>query len=309
MRSREYRSPEAFRAAVEQRIRKTVTGGEINRFRQLLVYDRFLVRIFRHFGDRAVLKGGLVLELRLARARTTKDVDLRFVGEASDVLAALRLAGALDCADWLSFQVRPDTDIPRIAGQGMVYTGFRFRAQALLGGKVFGDPFAVDIGFADVLTVEPDVIEGNKFLAFAGIETASFRVYPRQAHIAEKLHAYTLPRDRSNTRVKDLPDLALLASTGELEGHELLRAIEATFSFRATHPVPTSLPEPAADWRPVYERMARDDELPWNDLTAVYGAAASFLNPVLGGSVGTWEARTQPHPLRADDWSRHPPLR
>jgi len=51
-------------------------------------------------------------------------------------------------------------------------------------------------------------------------------------------------RDRSNTRVKDLPDLALLASVGPLDAAELRRAIEATFSFRATHSMPTSLPAP-----------------------------------------------------------------
>jgi hypothetical protein len=37
-----------------------------------------------------MLKGGLVLELRLERARTTKDVDLRMVGSPDDILAKLR---------------------------------------------------------------------------------------------------------------------------------------------------------------------------------------------------------------------------
>lgn len=42
MEPRSYRSPEAFRTALEQRIRKAVAGGGMNRFRQLLVFDRFL---------------------------------------------------------------------------------------------------------------------------------------------------------------------------------------------------------------------------------------------------------------------------
>ncbi|HEY0468618.1 MAG TPA: nucleotidyl transferase AbiEii/AbiGii toxin family protein, partial [Polyangiaceae bacterium] len=134
--------------------------------------------------------------------------------------------GSLDLGDWLSFIVEPDADMPKIAGQGMVYDGFRFRAEARLAGKVYGDPFGVDIGFADVLTTEPDVAQGSRFLEFAGVEPRTFRLYPRHAHIAEKLHAYTMPRDRSNTRVKDLPDLALLASVGPLDAAELRRAIE-----------------------------------------------------------------------------------
>lgn len=289
---REYRSPEAFRMALEQRIRSSVSGAEINRFRQLLVFDRFLARVFQHFADRAVLKGGLVLELRLDRARTTKDVDLRLVGEAGDLLGALHLVGSLDLGDWLSFVVEPDADMPRITGPSLVYDGFRFRAEARLGGRLYGDPFGVDIGFADVLTAEPDVAQGSRFLEFAGIDPPTFRLYPRHAHIAEKLHAYTMPRDRTNTRVKDLPDLALLASVGPLDAAELRRAIEATFSFRGTHSTPPSVPVPSADWAPVYERMAREDELPWPTLVDVHDAASSFIDHVLQGGLGTWNPTT-----------------
>ena len=81
MTPRTYASPEAFKQALEQRLRSSAkTGAEFARKRQLLVFDRFLARIVAVLGDAATLKGGLVLELRLERARTTKDVDLRMVG-------------------------------------------------------------------------------------------------------------------------------------------------------------------------------------------------------------------------------------
>jgi hypothetical protein len=286
---REYRSPEAFRTALEQRIRATVSGAKMNRFRQLLVFDRFLARVFAHFGSNATLKGGLVLELRLQRARTTKDVDLRLTGDSDDVLGAVRAAGLLALGDWLSFSIQPDTDMPRIKGEGMVYDGYRFRVQAKLGGKPYGGSFGVDVGFADVITVEPDVAQGSRFLEFAGVQPSSLRLYPRAAHIAEKLHAYTLPRDRPNTRVKDLPDLALLASTGSLDAAELRGAIEATFTFRNTHAVPTVIPAPPPAWAPAYERMAGEDDLAWRTLPAVYEAAQLFLDPLLRGSSGSWD--------------------
>jgi len=278
--------------AVEQRIRSSVAGPEINRFRQLLVFDRFLARIFRHFAESVILKGGLVLELRLDRARTTKDVDLRLVGDGHNLLAKLRAVGLLDLGDWLTFAIERDADMPEIAGQGMVYDGYRFRAEASLGGKLYGDPFGVDIGFADVLTAEPDLTQGSRFLEFAGIEPAMFRLYPRHAHIAEKLHAYTMPRDRTNTRVKDLPDIALLASVGPIDALELRRAIDATFSFRGTHPVPEAVPAPALAWAPVYERMAREDELPWATIVDAHSAASAFLDHVLRGGPGTWSPST-----------------
>ncbi len=71
-----YATPVAFKQALEQRLRTEVAGdGEaLNRRRQLLVFDRFMARVVAVFADAVVLKGGLVLELRLARARTTKDV-------------------------------------------------------------------------------------------------------------------------------------------------------------------------------------------------------------------------------------------
>ncbi len=60
------------------------------RFRQVLVFDRFLARMFAHFGDRAILEGGVVLELRLERARTTRDVDIRLSGPSDDLLVELQ---------------------------------------------------------------------------------------------------------------------------------------------------------------------------------------------------------------------------
>ena len=51
-------------------------------------------------GAAAILKGGLALELRLDRARTTKDVDLRMVGSPEGILERLQEAGRLDLGDF-----------------------------------------------------------------------------------------------------------------------------------------------------------------------------------------------------------------
>ena len=60
--------------------------------------------------------------------------------------------------------------------------------------------------FGDPLIGEPDVVVAEDVLAFAGIAPPTLRLYPIETHIAEKLHAYTMPRARPNSRVKDLPD-------------------------------------------------------------------------------------------------------
>jgi hypothetical protein len=64
--------------------------GGLVRKRQLLVFDRFLARVVAIFGEAVLLKGGLVLELRLERARTTRDIDLRVIGSQDTVLAKFR---------------------------------------------------------------------------------------------------------------------------------------------------------------------------------------------------------------------------
>ncbi|MCC6463720.1 MAG: nucleotidyl transferase AbiEii/AbiGii toxin family protein [Planctomycetes bacterium] len=286
-----YNTPAAFKAALEQRLRSDVDerGEALGRRRQRLVFDRFLARVDAVFGEAAVLKGGLVLELRLGRARTTKDVDLRCTGAPAGMLEKLQRAGRLVLGDFLSFQVAPDRTHPEITQEGMVYQGRRFRVEARLAGKIYGYRFGVDVGFADPILGEPDIITGETLLEFAGIEPARIRLYPVETHLAEKLHAYTLPRTRPNTRVKDLPDIALLAMTRELEAKRLRQAITQCFAFRDVQAVPDELPAPPKEWAPVYARMATTDDLSWPTLSDLFATTAAFLNPVLGGrKVKRW---------------------
>jgi hypothetical protein len=291
MKSRSYGSPEAFKHALEARVRRAAMEGgvDMGRFRQLLVFDRFLARVSGELGDRVVVKGGLVLELRLQRARTTRDVDLRITGDPHELLGHLQRAADRDLGDDLSFIISQDAEHPTIEGDGMIYDGRRFRAEARLAGMLYGSPFGVDAGFGDVLTEEPEIIEGTSFLSFIDVAPARIRVYPRETHVAEKLHAYTLPRARENTRVKDLPDLALLGQTGPFDCARLRGALERTFGFRGTHPLPGRLPSPPQAWAPVYARMAGDDGLPWATLSQLEQAARDFLDPVLTGGGGAWD--------------------
>ena len=286
-----YATPPAFKQALEQRLKSSSTSGvDFARRRQLLVFDRFLARLTQTLGDAVTLKGGLVIELRLARARTTKDVDLRMMGSPNSVLEQLQEAGRLDLRDFMRFEVQLHRLHPDIQGDGMKYDGYRFRAECRLAGKVYGRPFGVDVAFGDPLVQEPDVVVADDVLAFAGIEPPTVRLYPVVSHIAEKLHAYTMPRHRPNSRIKDLPDLPLLGTVGELDAETLRSALEKTFAFRETHPVPESIPEPPSFWEQPYAAMADADDLAWGTLGQVHKVAAAFLDPVLAASVvrGMW---------------------
>ena len=116
-------------------------------------------------------------------------------------------------------------------------------------------------------------------LAFAGIAPPTLRLYPIETHIAEKLHAYTMPRARPNSRVKDLPDLALL-------GDRAVHRREASASGpRADLHVPQDaratceIPEPLGAWTTPYAAMAREDQLAWLTLDEVTKAAQGVPRP------------------------------
>lgn len=288
MTARHYATALAFKQALEARLKlSSTTGLDFARHRQLLVFERFLARVAQVAGEAVILKGGLVLELRLTRARTTKDVDLRMTGSSKTVLARLQEAGRLDLGDHMVFEVQPDDEHPEIRNEGMRYEGYRYRADCRLAGKVYGRPFGVDVAFGDPLIGEPDIVVADDILGFAGIAPPTVRLYPVVSHIAEKLHALTMPRLRPNSRVRDLPDIALLATTGPIDSELLRQAIDRTFEFRGTHPVPTIVPEPPDSWGASYAAMATADELPWPTLSLVAEAVSNFLDPILESSTSS----------------------
>ena len=114
---RKYKTVEAFRAALDARARKeaTRTRRPLQRVLNVFLMQRFLARTIDELGDRMTVKGGMALELRLAQARATKDVDLRLDGRLEHHLALLRErveeAGA---PDWLTFALDENRDDPEI---------------------------------------------------------------------------------------------------------------------------------------------------------------------------------------------------
>jgi predicted nucleotidyltransferase component of viral defense system len=294
MMEKRYANAEAFKQALETRLKKSANelGQSIQRVRQRAVFDRFLVRIVQHFGDRAVLKGGVALELLLAHARMTRDVDLAFYGSPEGLQFELLRAGQMDLGDFMTFEISPHSTSPTIEGLGVVYDGFRFQAEARLAGKIYGDRFGVDIAFGDRMAIAPSKFVAGDIFAFADLPPLSLQVYAREVHLAEKLHAYTLPRPTVNSRIKDLPDMVVLAASVVFHSDELRRAIAETFQHRASHPIPDVLPPPPERWANGYARMARENSLPWLTLDDVFQKASTFLNPILAGITGTWNPDT-----------------
>jgi hypothetical protein len=282
-----YTSAAAFRQALETRLRAISRdqGSSLVRLRKAVAFDRLLARLLVAAPGRWVLKGGLALDYRFgARARTTKDMDLATQAGEEAATSDLLSAGDLDLGDYFTFAIERTSKLDQLVEGSAV----RFHVRADLAGRRFED-FVVDIGFDMPLDWEPDVLVGPDLLGFADIDPVSAPSLPLELQIAEKVHAYGRAYGSNgigSTRVKDLVDLALVATTAELDAARVRRAIEETFEHRSGRDVPTALPPPPRDWDVPFRRLAGEIGLV-ADLAAGHELAARLLDPILSGELAT----------------------
>lgn len=269
---RQYASAHAFRNALETRLleRSRRSGADLQRLRRQVAFDRLLARLFdpdQASADGWVLKGGYALELRLSRARSTKDVDLTIRPDIVESSADANASSASRSALRERFQRAATRRLPDFfmfaIGEGTLELnrapkgGTRFPVDGRLDGRTFAR-FHVDIAFAEQVLEPLDTLVGDDWLGFAGIPPAAAPALSAEQHWAEKLHAFTVPRDGPNTRVKDLVDLVLLIEHQHMDRVRLLAAVELTFSRRDTHPLPEALPAPPAFWERSFGALAAE---------------------------------------------------
>ena len=194
------------------------------------------------------------MELRLQIARSTRDVDLTLRGRASLVIEdpkernhavreLLEDDAAADLGDFFVYvigEAMMDLNAP-------VYGGARFPVEARIDGRRFVN-FHIDIAVGDVLVEPLDLLPGRDWLDFAGIARPLIQAISAEQQFAEKLHAYTLPRQTPNSRVRDLLDMLLLVEAGKLSRTRTEQTIKATFEKRKTHSVPEEFAPPPTTW-------------------------------------------------------------
>ncbi len=270
-----YKTATAFKNALGDKLRALAAreGVAVERLQKRLTFERFLARLFYTGNEPWTLKGGYALELRLSgKARSTKDLDLNVpaLGEAT-LLEELQEAAERDLHDYFSFTVSKGQELI-----GPPEGGFRFHVEAKLDGRIY-NRFPLDVGQGDEPVNAPQWLNAKMDLSFAGLPTPKFLVYPLEDHFAEKLHAYTTPRDNPS-RVKDLVDMLLMMETG-LEASPLLKtSIEKTFVHYGRHPLSKTLPEPPEQWLEPFKTLADEVALGVNELTQGYLRLEKFLH-------------------------------
>jgi len=298
-----YRSSAAFRQALDARLKPMARERHLSvaRLRKEIAFDRLLARLLMVAPDRWVLKGGVALDHRLGdRARATNDIDL---GRRDNIAAAttdLQEATKVDLGDYLSYAIQLSKDLSGLREEGVAA---RYHAQVTLGRRLFENT-VIDVGFDAPPAAQVDYLVGRDLLSFAGLPAVPIPTLPLAYHIAEKVHAYTGTygrEGRGSTRVKDLIDLALIATSSTIEAVALVAALEATFARRGTHALPSALPVPPSEppmgqiWSVAYTKMASDVGL--DDRVAQgHATAARCVDPVLNRSCGDaarWNPATE----------------
>ncbi len=281
--TREYATAKAFRRALEDRLGKIAEAEQIqlNRLRRQVAFDRLLARLFRTDPAPWFLKGGYALELRFHNARATLDIDLTVPRLAAtddpnqSLREMLQNAASCDLRDWSEYTIgSPIMDL-----DAAPYGGARFPVEARMDGRIFAR-FHLDAGIGDAVIQPLDNIECRDWLAFAGISVPVVQTISREQQCAEKLHAYTLPRHASSSRVKDLVDLVLLIRSGTLVIKRIAEAVRLTFARRQTHGMPTSVPPPPEDWSARFRALAEECGLP-QEMDTAFEEVRAYLDRVL----------------------------
>jgi hypothetical protein len=196
--NRKYKSPGAFRQALEERLRTISSreGTDFQRLSRQVAFDRFLARLFSAPTGDWILKGGYAMELRFVTARSTRDLDFTLRGGSTEsALDHLQRAGALEIGDFFSFRVG-DAMMDLSAAP---YGGARYPVESRLDGRTLVR-FHIDVGIGDAILEPIEIMTTRDWLAFAEIASPSVMMIAREQQFAEKIHAYTLPRSSPNSR-------------------------------------------------------------------------------------------------------------
>jgi hypothetical protein len=272
-----YKTAKAFRVAIANRIKNlSRETGEppLDLYRRIAI-DRFLTRID---WSKWSAKGGYVLQRRLPKARRTKDIDLSTgdpvfhlfddIAQQEALTETFQESGRSDAGDYFLFEVQFEKRLPAF-GKG----GIRCIVKCFLDGELWST-FQLDAVIQDKIVFPKESLMGDTFLSFAGIEPFTMMVPIKEEIFAEKIHAYTTPRETENTRVKDMLDLALLVEDG-LKPENAKQAIIGVFEIRKTHLPPKELPAPPASWQSIFAELVTDTEIQLT-LESAFKTASDF---------------------------------
>ncbi|MFG3683773.1 nucleotidyl transferase AbiEii/AbiGii toxin family protein [Micromonospora chalcea] len=274
------------------------TGRPTDELHQIYALEGFLARLAKSpYANKLVLKGGVLLAAYAAR-RPTRDVDLQgrwISNDADHVLDIVRRIAALDVDDGLTLDAAGAT--AETIRDDDAYSGVRVN----LTGRLAAARLAlhIDVNVGDPIWPDPQPVKLPRLLDGEIVVTG----YPLPMVYAEKL-VTALQRGVANTRWRDFADVYLLSGGHDVDGDEMVTAVQRVAAYRA---VPLGSLTQVLDgyaaiaqgrWA-VWRRKHRlDDRLP-PSFDEVLARTFALADPVFSGRAGgrTWVAS-------ASDWTR-----
>lgn len=293
-----YTTPTAFRTALKERfgqIARTDRRYRLDELQRQFAYDRALARLFSSpEADHWVLKGAGALLARLTTARHSKDLDVFLSvndADAERAVNALRTALQLNLGDHFAF------DITRVAPLQEEAKGARVHVNARLGPTSFAS-FHIDVVVGTVMTGTPDIVAPLTPLDIEGLIRPRYRVFPIADHLADKLCAtigsYTRTgQPASSSRVKDLVDIAIIASTQTVQAIALTAAVVSNAAMRKIElPERFTVPD-MTGWATRYPKVAAEAPGPAPDFATAVNLASQIFDPILNRTaIGAWSPST-----------------
>lgn len=194
--------------------------------------ERFLYRLsISSYSEEFILKGAsLFLVWQEQSYRVTKDADFLSFGDPD--------------LDRLSEIFKEICDIECPVKDGIVFSSGSIKVQAIREEQAYDGvrislsgalnkarvSLQIDVGFGDVVTPSPEMIEYPSLLEFP---KPKLRAYSRYSVVAEKVEAM-VTLGMANSRMKDFYDVWLMSKLHEFEYKILKQALENTFSRRQT---------------------------------------------------------------------------
>ena len=220
-----------------------------------------------------LVKGGVAMELRLRQgARATRDLDMVFLGDPDQLVAALDTALA-EPYSLFSFERGGAEPIGTTQSQRLdVKVAFNGRSWATVRLEI--SPPEGRSGD------ESQILDAISIEDFGLIGPEKVRCLSIRYQIAQKLHACTevFLTGRDNDRFRDLVDLLLLRAL-DPDLTAIRHACVDVFTSRAKHAWPPTLDAPL-NWAEPYARLADDLEFAVTDLDEAATLVGQFISEI-----------------------------
>ncbi|KGN29410.1 hypothetical protein N802_13705 [Knoellia sinensis KCTC 19936] len=257
-------------------------------------FNRFLSRVFSEGeGSGWVLKGGTGILARVPSARSTRDIDLCRAGDAlGPALTDLTRLAAIDLHDHFTFEYAHHSD--SIGADTQPYSeGYRVRFNVHVGLSARGS-LQIDLAVGAGVTGQIITTAPANALDLPKLVSHPYRLFPVVDQIADKVCATVASYNGSpSSREKDLVDLVVFATTQDIDGRALRRAIVTEARRRRMEPIDTfTVP---SMWGSGYAKLSKT--VPHCHAFATVALArdlvSRFIDPSLTGLADnrTWSHR------------------